>query len=81
MLFCFGSNAEKKIAVCREGPIFIADNNFKFIRNFTKFVKSGIKFVPVKSLDEVLETALSQPIAKHAEKTEKIEKVGKTDEV
>ncbi len=79
-VLAIGGLREKSMAALRNGisTVIIPQANEPDICEFSETVKNGIKFVPVKLLDEVLETALSKPILKQSEKNDK---VGKTDEV
>ena len=79
-VLAIGGLREKSMAALRSGisTVIIPQANEPDTEEFSEAVKNGIKFVPVKSLDEVLETALSERLIKNLEKSEK---VGKTDEV
>lgn len=79
-VLAIGGLREKSMAALRSGisTVIIPQANEPDTEEFSEAVKNGIKFVPVRSLDEVLETALSKRIIKNLEKSEK---VGKTDEV
>lgn len=71
-VLAIGGLREKSMAALRNGikTVIIPQANEPDIDEFSDAMKNGIKFVPVKSLDEVLGTALSKPLKSSAEKNQ-----------
>lgn len=69
-VLAIGGLREKSMAALRSGikTVIIPSANEPDISEFSDTVKNGIKFIPVKTLDEVLETALSELPAESEEK-------------
>lgn len=76
-VLAIGGLREKSMAALRSGikTVIIPQANEPDIGEFSDAVKDGIKFVPVKSLDEVLETALSKPVKGSAEKINEVDRI------
>ena len=62
-VLAIGGLREKSMAALRSGikTVIIPAANEKDIEEFSPTVKNGIKFVPVKSIDEVFKTAFAEP--------------------
>ena len=62
-MLAIGGLREKSMAALRSGikTVIIPAANEKDIEEFSPTVKNGIKFVPVKSIDEVFKTAFAEP--------------------
>ena len=77
-VLAIGGLREKSMAALRNGikTVIIPAANEPDVSEFSETVKSGIKFVPVKTVDEVFRIAFAEPLKKS--KTAKNEPAGST---
>lgn len=88
-VLAIGGLREKSMAALRNGikTVIIPAANEQDIEEFSPSVKNGIKFVPVKSIDEVFRVAFAEPIQKlkprkgdNSDGREKTDSAKKTDD-